>query len=262
MKTALIFDIHNRVELADAAIQAAGADKVVFFGDYFDDFHDGPKDARATALWVQERMKRHPEDIWLLGNHDASYAFGSRLYDCPGWTPDKQRAVTNVLKEGQFNILTSMKLHHWEQDWLCSHAGITRWLFPVDSPDFEQNRYVVDERCRLALERARHGELDSAINAVGHARGGRCMSGGILWQCWSEFRPIKGINQIVGHTPDKEVRYRSRPLKEQMLWGRIYVRVEDEEADFVSDNYCGDTNSRFYGLIEEGQVTFHQTPII
>jgi hypothetical protein len=257
MKSAIISDPHSRIELADAAVAAAGADRAIYLGDYFDDFGDTPADARRTAQWIRERMAAHPEDIWLLGNHDLPYAFGNHLYPCPGWNPAKHQEVTRILGPEHW---CRMALHHWEQGWLLSHAGIARWLFPVDSNDEERNKFIVDERCRLALERARRGENDLILSAVGRSRGGRCESGGIVWQCWSEFNPIAGIRQIVGHTPSGDVRKRTRPLRERMLSGRIYVRDENPRGPIVSENWCLDTNSQHYATVEYGDVSFWRMP--
>ena len=50
---------------------------------------------------------------------------------------------------------------------------------------------------------------------------------------WDELVPIPGLNQLVGHTPDKSVRHRNTP---------------------TSRNICLDTNLRNYAVFEVGKL--------
>lgn len=53
MKTVIISDIHHRWRKAEAIIAKEKAKKVIFLGDYFDDFNDNPHAARTTAQWLK-----------------------------------------------------------------------------------------------------------------------------------------------------------------------------------------------------------------
>jgi len=60
------------------------------------------------------------------------------------------------------------------------------------------------------LASARHTLLDlrdgymSPFVGAGRARGGRQEFGGVTWLDWTrEFEPVSGVNQICGHTPQK-----------------------------------------------------------
>lgn len=265
MKTLVIPDLHHRVGHADRIIAAhPDADLVVFLGDYFDNFGDGPREAAATARWLRAHMEARPQDVFLLGNHDVPYRWpGVPEFGCSGYAPSKQRVIDEILKPEHW---ARFRLCYWERGagdndpaWLLSHAGITDWLFrPAVGPAYDKSR--VRELCRRAIAQADAGIPELVLSAIGNGRGGRCQSGGITWQCWSEFNPTPGINQIVGHTPDRTVRQRTRPLVERMLGGRFYTRVEDEEAEPVSENWCLDTHTQHYGILEDGRLSIHATP--
>jgi hypothetical protein len=50
---------------------------------------------------------------------------------------------------------------------------------------------------------------------------------------WDELVPIPGLNQLVGHTPDKSVRHKNAP---------------------TSRNICLDTNLRNYAVFDGGKL--------
>ena len=50
---------------------------------------------------------------------------------------------------------------------------------------------------------------------------------------WDELVPITGLNQLVGHTPDKSVRHKNAP---------------------TSRNICLDTNLRNYAVFDGGKL--------
>jgi hypothetical protein len=51
------------------------------------------------------------------------------------------------------------------------------------------------------------GSLFSDFLAWGRGRGGPARIGGLVWLDWNtEFTPIEGLNQIVGHSSGSEVR--------------------------------------------------------
>ena len=48
------------------------------------------------------------------------------------------------------------------------------------------------------------------------SRSGDQKIGGINWMDWDELVPIPGLNQLVGHTPDKSVRYKNTPTSQSI----------------------------------------------
>ena len=201
MRTLIIPDIHNRTDHADHWLATQRHDRVVFLGDYFDNFGDDVNDARRTAMWLRDRMEKN-DDVFLLGNHDASYMFplNPQLY-CPGFTPAKARGIGEILRPEHWQRL---RIAHAEQRWLISHAGF--------HPVWVEERTVewILGRCDDAMRQAKRGVFDSILGA-GVDRGGALPFGGPLWMDWSSLEPIAGIHQIVGHTPGETVRKMVKP---------------------------------------------------
>ena len=196
MRTLIIPDLHHRTDHADHWLATQRYDRVVFLGDYFDDFADDVADARKTARWLRDRMDS-TEDIFLLGNHDAAYLFpdAPELY-CPGFTRAKARGIREILRPEHWGRLL---LAHAEQGWLISHAG----FHPVWMKEPTVPRIL--RRCAKAMQQAKRGIVDPILGS-GEDRGGLQRFGGPLWMDWGSLLPIPGISQIVGHSPDGEVR--------------------------------------------------------
>jgi len=196
MRTLIIPDIHHQTQNADHWLQTQRYDRVVFLGDYFDARDDSPLEARNTALWLRECMDTH-DDVFLLGNHDASYLFpDSPDLECPGFTRAKSRAIHEILEQRHWNRLA---LAHFEQGWLVSHAGFHPvW---INEPTVEK----ILARCEKAMGLARKREIDPIMGS-GEIRGGLQKFGGPLWMDFDNLHPIPNINQIVGHTSGDKVR--------------------------------------------------------
>lgn len=83
---------------------------------------------------------------------------------------------------------------------ILTHAGFTRrWLKKFSKPLME--RYL-EEVFQALLKGESHPLL-----GIGTDRGGDNEIGGVTWCDWRYFGPIAGIPQIVGHTPDQQVRW-------------------------------------------------------
>jgi len=181
----------------------------------------------ANCQWLKNAIESE-QDTFLLGNHCfayLSYELGIRWGFCSGWDVAKQQVFHRHFP-GDMLLKRSSWISNC-QDWLISHAGITRKLYRSFSKNntFEE---IVDW-VKNAENALTAGVMHAAFVA-GRERGGRAKSGGILWCDWDAFEPIKGIRQIVGHTPAEEVRYKKR-------------------------NVCLDTNLHHYGVIEKGELT-------
>ena len=253
-------DLHNAVDRAEAILTRwrDRYDQAVLLGDYFDDFGDSPAEARHSALWLAGSLLRE-ERIHLLGNHDLAYLFPSNhALFCPGFTAEKCRAITEVLAAAPRD-----RLHlAWSAGpWLFSHAGL--------HPSFAGNATPAAlaekaEALRPGLAAGRSGTWLS----VGMARGGRAAVGGITWQDWNEeFQPVRGVNQIVGHTPCPGVA-RGRHLRADGSIARSEVYATGERIGpipspdtppFVSVNWCLDTDLEIVALLTGQEIEF-RTP--
>lgn len=239
MKTLIISDIHNRTRWINPFLynykQAYGYDQVVFLGDYFDQFGDGPNEAKETALWLKASLQ-HKDRIHLLGNHDMPYMCpGNELLWCPGWDKYKNTAVNRVMTPQAWDMLRPCV----EVDgWLLSHAGASEWVFnhPIKGISLnsiiEQTEKALIEakKNNITVEFGYGSRMDSLVN----------VTGGITWLDWNdEFVPIEGINQIVGHTPGNQ------PKRKNVLHGN-------------SENWCLDTHSQHIGILLNGTLTITQ----
>ncbi len=201
MRTLIIPDLHHHTGHADHWLATQRHDRVVFLGDYFDDYGDNVNDARRTALWLRERMEK-TGDVFLLGNHDIAYMFprSPELF-CPGFTAAKARGIGEILRPGHWQ---RFRLAHAEQGWLLSHAGFHPvW---IKEPTVER----ILKRCDQAMQKARRRVFDPILGA-GAERGGPQCYGGPLWMDFDSLIPIPDLHQIVGHTPGGEVRAKLAP---------------------------------------------------
>ena len=67
------------------------------------------------------------------------------------------------------------------------------------------------------------------------------MTGSPIWLDWDEFVPIRGVNQIVGHT--------------NSLVSPKFIAGTDEEGVVNSLNFCIDVYRTAFGVIHDGNFT-------
>lgn len=254
--TLVIGDVHTRFDAADGTIAnyASLRPHIVFLGDYFDAFGDGPREMRATCQWLRRSLK-DPNRTHLLGNHDLAYLLP--LHEqawCPGWTPKKQQ----VFDEEMVGMgMSSFRIACQVGPWLLSHAG-------VDGEHLDELGSIgLVEQLECEFARACSGNR-SWLFDKGPDRGGLDRHGGILWQDWnSEFASTAGFHQIVGHTVANGVA-RSKCLTASGAH-RAFELVSPATSfpkqplpqpgpDFASVNFCLDTLHRYAGLIEAGRL--------
>ncbi len=203
-KVLVLADVHHRTAVADLILAAEEPfTRAVFLGDLFDEFGDGPAEARATARWLKAKLAVDPRLVFLFGNHDLPYAFPAHpALWCPGFTKPKAAAVAEVLGAEHWE---RFRLCHVEGSWLLSHAGFHPSMLPRPGPPDWQK--IAEAEAAAALRAVaspwrRHGEEPPpALLAWGKDRGGEAPVGGATWLDWSGLKPIAGVHQIVGHTP-------------------------------------------------------------
>ena len=88
--------------------------------------------------------------------------------------------------------------------------------------------------------------------------------GGMTWLDWGRFNPIKGLNQIVGHTilSEPSVRYLDKTGKFQTGDLSKWPQIRKQAGRFQSINWCLDTNNAHYGEIHQGQLSIHPLPAL
>lgn len=253
MTRALIIpDIHNDTVRAEAIISehSAGCDRIIFLGDYFDQFHDTATEVERVARWLVKSV-RDSRRIHLLGNHDVPYLAGemtAKTYRCPGWSAEKFEAVSPILQD-----LDRKKIHAAVEcnGWLISHAGFHS--SHLHSRTLEELLHA----CREAFDRALAGKFDPLF-AASRARGFGTFVGGVTWLDWSrEFLPVDGWHQIVGHTPARSVRAAFASETSNGTWDFIQEPVAEELSDrgrYLSMNWCLDTALTSVGIIEGSKL--------
>lgn len=256
MKTIVISDLHNRVDWIEYALSSPilqPYDKVIFLGDYFDDFNDTPEIVTNAVRWLKQSLQK-PNRIHLIGTHDLWYMFPyNRFIAASGNTEAKAYAIRGILTQEDWNLL---KLYHYEQNFLLSHAGVHINLineYVFNHTDFF-NKNIVNKEFQLdgqeivdkivkpvteeALNRVKNGYAHPWLDA-GVVRGGRQSVGGITWLDWIyEFKPVPGLNQIVGHTE---------------------LNIPDEKYIKSSRNYDLDTRNQHIGILENWEFRYIET---
>lgn len=197
-KLLIIPDIHTHYEKAERIISKfEKTHKFIFIGDYFDQFGDTPEINSATAKWLKDLMNYRPEWVYLYGNHDVHYNKQFSVM-CSGFSTAKKTAINEVLTIEDWNKL---KYFHYENKHYFSHAGITKYWFqhPMrEGINIDNIQRIIDE----SVEKLKiHDPTDNAIWAASHKRGGVSPVGSILWEDWKDLTLLKGLNQVVGHTP-------------------------------------------------------------
>jgi len=202
-KTIIIPDIHNDYLTAEKIIIKENPDKIIFLGDYFDDFDDTIQDANNTARWLKKSLKQKNR-IHLIGNHDLSYMTDNPNLKCSGYRTDKHKVIKK-----HFIDWNKLKMHYWIDDyWLCTHAGFSNNFFKQQHTKKSDSIHQVLDFSKKDLEKIDDVNYMHSFFQVGFSRGGSNEAGGPLWCSYDEFVDISGINQIFGHTPNHIVRYR------------------------------------------------------
>lgn len=245
MRTIVISDLHHRHHWVESYLAGQTYDEVIFLGDYFDGQPDGVDAARATAEWLKASLNQ-PRRIHLLGNHDIWYGYGCAYAFCSENSLEKRAAIASVLTAADWE---RMELCHYSQGYLFSHAGVHEQWFSHSIHGVTVS--YIRKVCGIGRKNLLNGNPDPIFMA-GQARGGGYgrRPGGITWLDYDrEFKPIEGLNQIVGHTPHaaphcpEVVRYMPNKLRPRSI------------------NYGVDFANRWVTIVEDGVVRFEPSPL-
>lgn len=231
MKTLIIPDIHHKPDWIEEFLSKQKYDSVIFLGDYFDCHDDKANDAYnaiKTAIWLRESLQ-YDNRIHLLGNHDLSYMFShNNSMFCPGFTKSKAEAINNFFPK---NLWKKLRLYYKIDNFLFSHAGIKNSR--VADENNNVNTEWLDWYCKDSLTRALYDKSPFLTDVES-----------IIWLRWWNLPIIDGINQIVGHTIYDEPQVNKQ---KEIIGG--------DERNF---NVCLDTQSKFYGILEDGRFGYNE----
>lgn len=269
MKYLILPDVHLRWETAEKIIKHVKPDKTVFLGDYFDDFGDSPQTIGDTANWFRESVK-DPNRIHICGNHDIHYWFKDfSEIRCSGYDQFKSIAINDIVKPEDWSKLQFYYV--LDNKWLLSHAGVhPYWLNPNS---FNVTKIGSSTLTKISSKLKRDSE--ACLKACGRkqshwfymygfSRGYSPYYGGILWCDWTqEFIPIKGLHQIVGHTPCSKLSWLVIG-KDSESYHRMGIEnffPQETLPESGSFNLCLDSQpgSAYYAIYENAMLTIHKT---
>lgn len=252
MKYLVVPDIHCRTDRAEKLVAQYPGHTAVFLGDYFDDYHDTPADAERTARWLAWSLQQ-PRRIHVMGNHDAAYRWPT-LANCPGWTEAKHRRVASVMRAPLWALCRLHYVVEGTRPIVLSHAGFTlRNVYNVHAAgdlyahgrlSFIRERTPEEHLAEIEAQAQLCLRLADSCNQRHHffqqgSRMGCRLPAGPWWLDDEDFIPIPGMNQIVGHSIQRE------PV----------VRYLPNKKDAQSTTWFIDTNSSHAAVIENGTVT-------
>lgn len=204
MKTLIVGDLHTKCHILDQIINISkNYDKVVFLGDYVDDWGSMPE-----ASWnILNKLKDFYTDnvgkvILLLGNHDLSEWLGKN-FKCSGWNTYTSNYVGNFMS----NFIPIFRLAYAQDGYLFTHAGITRgWAEKyIGYPDYKITETVAGILNHTLNHYDDEGEYEDiffGLSEVGFERGGY-ETPSPIWADMDELitDPVPELNQVVGHSP-------------------------------------------------------------
>jgi len=259
MKTVVMADVHNYIDTAQFILDSEDADEYVFLGDIFDSFFDTEHIALKTAKWLETILNRD-DCVVTWGNHDVPYRYTMNKWaSCPGFNHEKCRAINSAIHY----LWDKFKWYYKTQGWYISHAGLHEDIFchPVKGFSDEELDKVIEKGIT---------HLNSGVDA-NHCRMGLRMGfgrvGGCTWADWDEFKPIEGVNQIVGHTPHacarvKYLKKHRSSHKQISIINSIFENQKPSDDKILSLNYCIDCGGHKYAVIQDGKVEIKQNTML
>jgi hypothetical protein len=266
-KTLIVPDIHLRHEIAERIIASEKPDKIIFLGDYWDDFGDDLQMVQETSEWFSWSVNQSNR-IHICGNHCLHYWFKDNpTVRCSGYTQWKSTAINDIVKKQDFEKLVFY--YNLDDKWLLSHAGVhPHWLTDKRTEPFKTNikkvSKILDGQSEAFLTATGRGKWHW-FDVPGYSRcNGSPYYGGILWLDWNkEFWPIKGLNQLVGHTPNYKLSWKFLTEGDAVTHDAP-LGVVPKFSDQASYNLCLDSQpgSQYYAIYEDGEkslLTIHET---
>lgn len=260
MKTTLVIpDLHLQWEKAEKIIKAVGPDQTVFLGDYFDSFDETPQMVDEMTCWLTQSVK-NPKRIHLVGNHDLHYMYENHYFRCSGYEQWKYFHINDIVKRKTWDKLKHY--HILDNTWLLTHAGFHKEYIPLNIQCLAlENRTgmfkAISEYLDQEIRKGMRGE--SWIFHAGQIRGGHQRYGGINWCDSREFIPIKGLNQIFGHTHLDYIRWinvfeKQKEMCVDFKWTPNSKNLNNPEHTY---NLCLDTGLSHYAVWDGSNLKIH-----
>lgn len=200
MKVLFVGDVHCKqhyiLYLVDEVVRSYRIDKVVFLGDYVDEWYTTNevllRELDKQVKWYYKNMD-NLEVVHLTGNHDWSYVIPSKVV-ASGHRYGIERSIGYRLRKLDLKIADSVS------NFLVTHAGVTSgwWKHTFDNSSVPS----VTEASEL-LNNFDSSGIVVFVGECSESRGGSDYYGGPLWADRVELESDSDLpfNQIVGHTP-------------------------------------------------------------
>lgn len=100
MRTVIISDLHNRVDWIESTLSILDFDKVVFLGDYFDDFDD----TVAGIIWLDwhDEFDPVPHLDQIVGHTQLNIPEEKTTLDSRNYCMDTGNKHIGILEDGVF----------------------------------------------------------------------------------------------------------------------------------------------------------------
>jgi len=212
MKILNIGDIHGFDSWKKFVDDISQYDKIIFVGDYVDEYHLSNITILNNLLDIIEFKKKYPDKvILLLGNHDYQYAIRPPSMNILGHCSGYRAEMHFDLYEIFHNNLKLFQLSYQYENYIWTHAGIHRgWYdhFLIEFKKVSDFEGTISDKLNLAFE----FELECLLDC-GYVRGGYNKVSGPLWadktESWT--KPLKNCHQICGHTHTDKIVHHEIP---------------------------------------------------
>ncbi len=224
----VIGDLHGNLPFLRRVLELYPDQTKIFVGDFVDSrsfSRDEELECLETVLSLVEAGKARA----LFGNHELSYL--EPAMRCSGYEGSFDQRL-NPLKPRMRQLLEHF---FWlpDQRILITHAGLSFTIWQECGFTEENLPGKLGEWSLLPVQ-------ETPAGWIGMPRGGIDRVGGIYWCDWySEFQPIPGIIQVLGHTSALSV-------QEQSLASEQGIRQRGV-------NYNIDCLSRLWEILELGE---------
>ena len=195
-------------------------DRIVFMGDYVDDFMMYDDKIYDNLLEIIDFKKKNMDKVILLwGNHDIHYLFDYQIYGSSGWRVSMNQDLKKLFNENKHLFQLAYQIDNT----IWTHAGIHRgWYHQY----IHNQKYIIEKKSinhpeeKTEIEIDKSGNLADVLNFCfdnkhhpifhcGLWRGGINKTGGPLWADKLETysKPLLDYHHIIGHTESKEVKH-------------------------------------------------------
>lgn len=221
MELLVLGDIHGRNTWKEYTKDINTFDKVIFLGDYVDDF---TKTDEEIILNLKEiinfkKSKYHKVEL-LLGNHDMLYYTipNNRLWRCSGYRETYALQINQLFQKNKNCFKPCYQLGNW----FFSHAGLNKGFLKNLQKRVPKSVIDIKNKDYATYINEIFKATPNYLADISYYRGGNSDYGGPFWADLREFSEnsyISKLNQVCGHQPVEEIQTKEFGKgKTKMIW--------------------------------------------